>query len=48
MLGGLSILGPGKRVAYRTAAKSIRGVTGKYLVEAWLLPPDFKIPEDWQ
>lgn len=47
MLGGLSILSPGKVIAYRTVFKKVKGESGEYLVEAWLLPAGFKFPEEW-
>ncbi len=47
MLGGLSVLAPGKVIAYRTVFKKIKGESGEYLVEAWLLPAGFKFPEEW-
>jgi len=47
MLGGLAILSPGKLIAYRTVFKKVKGESGEYLVEAWLLPAGFKFPEEW-
>lgn len=47
MLGGLSVLSPGKVIAYRTVFKKVKGDSGEYLVEAWLLPAGFKFPEEW-
>ena len=48
LLGGLSVLRPGLQIAYKTATQKVKGQSGIYLVEAWLLPAGFKMPEEWQ
>lgn len=48
VLGGLALLGPGKRIAYRITVNKTKGQGQAYLTEAWLLPATFRIPEDWQ
>lgn len=48
MLGGLSLLKPGQKIAYKSATQSTKGKKATYLVEAWLLPANFKLPEGWQ
>lgn len=47
ILGGVNLLSPGKKVAYKLSTKNIKGQSNQYLVEAWLLPANFRLPEDW-
>lgn len=48
MLGGLALLRPGQKIAYKIATQSVKGQSNTYLVEAWLLPANFTMPEEWQ
>ncbi len=48
MLGGVAMLGEGKRIAFKTALKYMGGKRVRTIVEVWILPTNFRIPEEWQ
>lgn len=47
LLGGLSVLRPGLKVAYKTATQKVKGRSTTYLAEVWLLPANFSFPKEW-